>query len=321
MPPRPIPSRATRRFGARRGRGAGRGSHRLGRLVRRAAARRVAAAVAVGRERGRGARRRRRRIRRSRDAGGPADRRPGGRDAPSGPPSPHGTHHLEGVDHASRPTTCRRCWPRSSPSRTAPSATGRPSSARLPPRCSCAATAGVIRVAVAGARCCTWSWPRAAPTHASGDAATPAATASRPPRSPSPTDGRGPTPMSTCSIGVLARTGDVSALAAHDRGCTALDMWAQVVERELFVEHGWGWLRRRASRRCRPRSPTTEAQPRSSCGGAWPTAPRGRREAEVEVARDPAGAGVRRAARDRPRRPAPSCALRQPRRPSKVRAA
>jgi hypothetical protein len=42
--------------------------------------------------------------------------------------------------------------------------------------------------------------------------------------------------------GVLARTGDVRALARHDRGCTALDPWAQVVERALFVEHGWAWL-------------------------------------------------------------------------------
>jgi len=42
--------------------------------------------------------------------------------------------------------------------------------------------------------------------------------------------------------GVLARTGDVEALAAHDRGCTAFDQWAQVVERALFVEHGWAWL-------------------------------------------------------------------------------
>ncbi|MET0903671.1 MAG: sucrase ferredoxin [Acidimicrobiales bacterium] len=41
---------------------------------------------------------------------------------------------------------------------------------------------------------------------------------------------------------VLTRTGDVPSLAAHDRGCTALDMWAQAVERALFVEHGWAWL-------------------------------------------------------------------------------
>jgi hypothetical protein len=41
---------------------------------------------------------------------------------------------------------------------------------------------------------------------------------------------------------VLARHGDVAGLAARDRGCTALDPWAQVVERALFVEHGWPWL-------------------------------------------------------------------------------
>ena len=42
--------------------------------------------------------------------------------------------------------------------------------------------------------------------------------------------------------GVLGRTGDVSSLAAHDRGSTAFDPWAQVVERALFTEHGWSWL-------------------------------------------------------------------------------
>ena len=41
---------------------------------------------------------------------------------------------------------------------------------------------------------------------------------------------------------VLTHSGDVQALVAHDRGCTAFDPWAQVVERALFVEHGWGWL-------------------------------------------------------------------------------
>jgi hypothetical protein len=42
--------------------------------------------------------------------------------------------------------------------------------------------------------------------------------------------------------GVLTRTGDLPALREHDRGCTALDQWAQVVERALFAEHGWPWL-------------------------------------------------------------------------------
>jgi hypothetical protein len=41
---------------------------------------------------------------------------------------------------------------------------------------------------------------------------------------------------------VVTRTADVAALTAHDRGCTALDPWAQVVERALFAEHGWAWL-------------------------------------------------------------------------------
>lgn len=42
--------------------------------------------------------------------------------------------------------------------------------------------------------------------------------------------------------GVLARTADLSALAAHDRGCLALDPWAQVAERAVFGHVGWGWL-------------------------------------------------------------------------------
>jgi hypothetical protein len=42
--------------------------------------------------------------------------------------------------------------------------------------------------------------------------------------------------------GVVARTADVEALAAHDRGCVAFDPWAQVVERELFTRVGWAWL-------------------------------------------------------------------------------
>ncbi len=42
--------------------------------------------------------------------------------------------------------------------------------------------------------------------------------------------------------GVLARTGDLEELATHDRGSTSLDIWAQVVERALFVEHGWRWI-------------------------------------------------------------------------------
>lgn len=42
--------------------------------------------------------------------------------------------------------------------------------------------------------------------------------------------------------GIVARTADVASLAAHDRGCMALDPWAQVVERALFGRFGWAWL-------------------------------------------------------------------------------
>jgi len=42
--------------------------------------------------------------------------------------------------------------------------------------------------------------------------------------------------------GVLTRTADPLALAAHDRGCLALDPWAQVAERAVFGQVGWGWL-------------------------------------------------------------------------------
>lgn len=42
--------------------------------------------------------------------------------------------------------------------------------------------------------------------------------------------------------GVISRTADVRALAEHDRGCSALDPWAQVAERALFEELGWAWL-------------------------------------------------------------------------------
>ncbi len=42
--------------------------------------------------------------------------------------------------------------------------------------------------------------------------------------------------------GVVRRTGDVHELARHDRGTTALDPWAQVVERALFEARGWAWF-------------------------------------------------------------------------------
>lgn len=42
--------------------------------------------------------------------------------------------------------------------------------------------------------------------------------------------------------GVLARTADVATLERHDRGCVALDPWAQVLERAVFQQLGWSWL-------------------------------------------------------------------------------
>lgn len=41
---------------------------------------------------------------------------------------------------------------------------------------------------------------------------------------------------------VIARTADLDELLPHDRGTTAVDMWAQVAERELFARTGWAWL-------------------------------------------------------------------------------
>lgn len=48
--------------------------------------------------------------------------------------------------------------------------------------------------------------------------------------------------------GIVTRRGDVHALVAHDRGTTALDPWAQVVERALFERFGWAWLGRDLTR-------------------------------------------------------------------------
>ena len=84
--------------------------------------------------------------------------------------------------------------------------------------------------------------------------------------------------------GVLARSGDVAALAAHDRGCTAFDQWAQVVERALFVEHGWAWLdgevtSARTDVASDRRSATVELEWRLADGRV------GRAEAEVAVTR------------------------------------
>ena len=117
--------------------------------------------------------------------------------------------------------------------------------------------------------------------------------------------------------GVLARTGDVAALAAHDRGCTALDLWAQVVERALFVEHGWAWLDGEVDRRAhrgRRRRPVGHGRAR---GGAWPTAPPAAADGEVEVTRilpvlvcgEPPEVA---------KKTSPELALRQPRRRSRL---
>lgn len=42
--------------------------------------------------------------------------------------------------------------------------------------------------------------------------------------------------------GIVHRTGDLHALAPHDRGTTGLDPRAQVVERAVFERLGWDWL-------------------------------------------------------------------------------
>ncbi|MEO7429195.1 MAG: sucrase ferredoxin [Acidimicrobiales bacterium] len=45
--------------------------------------------------------------------------------------------------------------------------------------------------------------------------------------------------------GIVARTADPVALAAHDRGTSSLDAWAQVLERAVFSARGWAWLDQR----------------------------------------------------------------------------
>lgn len=42
--------------------------------------------------------------------------------------------------------------------------------------------------------------------------------------------------------GVVRRTADLDVLKAHDRGCSAVDLWAQPVERAVFERIGWPWL-------------------------------------------------------------------------------
>jgi hypothetical protein len=43
-------------------------------------------------------------------------------------------------------------------------------------------------------------------------------------------------------LGIVDRTVDVRSLRDHDRGTVALGSWAQAVEHQLLLEHGWGWL-------------------------------------------------------------------------------
>jgi hypothetical protein len=46
--------------------------------------------------------------------------------------------------------------------------------------------------------------------------------------------------------GVVRRAVPTAHLAAHDRGTSGLDPWAQVVERAMFERTGWAWLDREA---------------------------------------------------------------------------
>ena len=41
---------------------------------------------------------------------------------------------------------------------------------------------------------------------------------------------------------VVRRTADLASITTHDRGTSALDPWAQVVERAVFTDRGWAWL-------------------------------------------------------------------------------
>ena len=79
--------------------------------------------------------------------------------------------------------------------------------------------------------------------------------------------------------GIVQRTADVHALAAHDRGTTGLGLWAQVVERALFEQRGWAWLDVEVEAR------TTVADDRQSAAVVliWDG---GRAAASVEVVRE-----------------------------------
>ena len=85
-------------------------------------------------------------------------------------------------------------------------------------------------------------------------------------------------------LGAVVRRSGTPPLRGHYRGNTALDMWAQVAERELFELFGWAWLDHRVT------SARTEVAPGGRSAAvelAWdgPTGP-GRATATVEVVRD-----------------------------------
>lgn len=84
--------------------------------------------------------------------------------------------------------------------------------------------------------------------------------------------------------GVVRRTAEVHGLAAHDRGCLALDPWAQVVERALFVEHGWPWLDAEVTDVATEVADDRQAA-RVSLTWRLTDGAAGRAEADVEVAR------------------------------------
>jgi hypothetical protein len=84
--------------------------------------------------------------------------------------------------------------------------------------------------------------------------------------------------------GVVGRSADVDLLGAHDRGCLALDPWAQVVERALFAHHGWAWLDAEVTA---TRTQVADDERSARVELAWQAADGtvGRAVAEVEVSR------------------------------------
>ena len=225
--------------------GAGRRPDRVGRGVRRAAARGVGAAVAVGRERDRAAGGGRRRPAGPGDDGGAARRHaPTDGLRPGRPPPPHGHPPPSTASTtASRSTPSPTCWPRCStqpdrPLRDWPSVVG-----DAPPevlvcghgrRDPCCGRWGTLLHAELAAR-----EPRRARVAVQPHRRAPL----RPHRHHAPRRaGLGLRRRRRSSRACSPAPATCAALAAHDRGCTALDPWAQVVERALFVEHGWAWL-------------------------------------------------------------------------------